>query len=283
MHYLLLIVVIILTSAQSVFQKQYNLKVKNPNVFMFSGILSLSAMLFFVVSSGFKLSFTEEFLPYSVGFGLSYAAALIGIVYAIRYGSMAISNLVVSYSLMIPTLYGVIVLKDDVSFIAYIGVLLLLVSIFLLNAKKSEMKFSLKWVISAGVAFVGNGMCSTFQKMEQIRFDGGYKSEFMIAALIIASVVLLIMAAIQNGNREKNELKLCVKLAGISGIANGVTNLFVMLLTGKMSSAVLFPSISAGGIVLSFFIAIFAYKEKLHKVQITGYVLGVLSVILLNL
>ena len=283
MQYLLLILVIILVSAQSVFQKQYNLKVKNPNVFMFSGFLSLSAMLFFIISSGFKISFNSEFLPYSVGFGISYTAALIGTVYAIRYGSLAISNLVVSYSLLIPTLYGVIILKDDVSFLAYLGVLLLLISIFLLNAKKSEMKFTIKWIIYAIIAFVGNGMCSTFQKMEQIRFDGAYKNEFMIAALVVAAVILFIMALIQKAKREKNELKLCIKLASISGIANGLANFLVMFLTGVMPNFVLYPSISAGGIVLSFFIAIFAYKEKLHKIQIVGYILGVISVILLNI
>ncbi len=283
MQYLLLITVIILTTAQNVFQKQYNIKVKNPNVFLFGGIISLTAMLFFIISSGFKLSFTTAFLPYSVAFGISYAAANIGIVYSLRFGSMAISTLVVSYSLLIPTAYGVLVLNDDLSNLAYIGIALLLISIFLLNAKKIDMKFSLKWIVCIIIAFIGNGMCSTVQKMEQLQFDGAYKSEFMIAALLISAGALLIMAALQKGQNGKKDLIECVKLAGISGIANGVVNLFVMLLTGTLPNAILFPSISGGGIVLSFIIALFIYKEKLHKMQILGYVLGVLSVILLNL
>lgn len=283
MQYLLLIMVIVLVSLQNVFQKQYNIKTKDANIFLFGGFTSLAALVFFVLSSGFKLSFAIEFVPYSIAFGITYAAATIGLVYAIRYGSMAISSLVISYSLLIPTMYGVLFLNDNIGVIAYAGIALLLVSIFLLNAKKdADMKFSLKWLICILVGFVGNGLCSTIQKMEQIAFDGSYKSEFMIIALVIASVLLLVTAFFQKGDIKK-EAKLCATLAIPGGIANGVVNLFVMLLTGLIPNAILFPSISAGGIVLSFIIALFVYKEKLSKVQLLGYILGISSVILLNL
>ena len=57
----------------------------------------------------------------------------------------------------------------------------------------------------------------------------------------------------------------------------------MLILTGLIPNSVLFPCISAGGIVLSLFTALFLFKEKLSAFQIVGYVLGLASVILLNI
>ena len=54
-QYLLLTVVIFMVAAQNIVEKQYNIKVQNGNAILFAGISSLVAMVFFVVSSGFKL------------------------------------------------------------------------------------------------------------------------------------------------------------------------------------------------------------------------------------
>ena len=144
------------------------------------------------------------------------------------------------------------------------------------------MKFTIKWIIYAIIAFVGNGMCSTFQKMEQIRFDGAYKNEFMIVALGIDFVILTMIVLVSKAD-IKSQLKGCSIYAPLAGIANGATNLLVMVLTALLPTAVLFPSISAGGIIIMFFISLLVYKEKISKQQMVGYIMGVSSVILLNL
>ena len=56
-----------------------------------------------------------------------------------------------------------------------------------------------------------------------------------------------------------------------------------MMLTALIPTAILFPSISGGGIVLGFVLAVFAYKEKLSMLQVIGYFIGMISVILLNI
>lgn len=281
MQYFLLIMVIVLSSSQNIFQKQYNLKASKPNVFLFSTFTSLAALLFFVISSGFKLKFLAELIPYSAAFAISYSAATVGLMMAIRFGSLALTSLINSYSLIIPAMYGMIFLKEPVGVNAYAGIVLLLISLLLLNFKKENVKFSLKWVIAIIVAFVGNGMCSTTQKIQQLHFSGEYKSEFMIIALFIAALIQFIFAFREGG--IKREITSCAKLAMPNGIFNGIVNLLVMILTGLLPNAILFPSISAGGIILSCLIALLIYKEKLTRIQAVGYLLGIVSVILLNL
>ena len=133
------------------------------------------------------------------------------------------------------------------------------------------------------IAFVGNGMCSVVQKMQQDAFGGNYKNEFMIIALASVCTSLFITSLI----KEKRHIKRCAKtgwyFAIACGIMNGVVNLFIMLLSGKMPVSLMFPLISAGGIIITYFVSRFIYKEKLTKQQLFGFALGVCSVVLLNI
>jgi len=295
MQYILLFVVVIFNSSQSLIQKQYNIKTQATNVFSFCGLTCFFALLFFVASAFFSIEFQEgslivnkssgiNFDPgiiiYAVGFSITYAAATLGGFLALKYGPLGITLLIGSYSLLVPTFYGIIFLKDPISYTTYIGLALLAVSLFCLNFKNEKINFSLKWLVCVILSFIGNGMCSTVQRMQQVAFDGEGKNELMIVALIISVILFFIIALVR---KEKFDIRQSLPYAAPKGIANGIVNLFVMALQAVIPTAIFFPVISAGGIITGFFVSIYVYKEKLSKLQYFGYALGVLSVILLNL
>lgn len=282
MAYLLLTVVVALVTAQGVLSKQYNIVAGKPKVFFFAGISAFSALVIFLFSSGGNLVVSKEYLPYSIGFGIAYVSTLAGEVLSIRWGALSITTLVSSYSLIIPAFYGIIMLGEKLSGIGIVGICCLICSIFLINDTKENAAFSFKYVISLIVMFVGNGMCSTIMKMQQNSCGGRYKNEFMIVALLIAgSVFMIISVAVRE--KRKEGLRACLGLGALKGTANGIVNALVLVLTGLIPNIILFPSVSAGGIVLGFLIAVCVYKERLSKRQLVGYVIGTVSVILLNL
>ena len=69
----------------------------------------------------------------------------------------------------------------------------------------------------------------------------------------------------------------------LCGIANAVVNLLVMVLSNRMPISVMFPIISAGGIIVSFLVSLFVYKETLNKMQYIGFCMGIISIIFLNI
>jgi len=282
MQYVLLAVVFLMGGLQTFTKKQYNVMTETPNVFFFSAITGFSALCFFWIGNGCKITISSDYMPYSIAFGIAYVVCDVASFFAIMWGYLSITGLVSSYSLLIPTFYGLILLNEKLSFFGIIGIVALLISIYLINDKKEKAKFSLKWVIALAVSFVGNGMCSTIQKMQQMACAGQYKNEYMIISLGIVTVVSVIMCLIR---REKvtQKFKACVGLGAVSGVANGIVNLLVMILTGSIPNAILFPSISAGGIVVGFLIATGIYKERLTRQQLVGYAIGTVSVVLLNL
>jgi multidrug transporter EmrE-like cation transporter len=72
-------------------------------------------------------------------------------------------------------------------------------------------------------------------------------------------------------------------MGGTAGVLNGLSNFFTLWLAGLSFATLLFPLISASTMLAALLVGKFFFKEKLTKFQIIGFVLGVTSVILLNL
>ena len=282
MNAILLIAIILGVSLQDVSKKIYNKRATAAGTYFFVTLSALAAAIFFALTSG-KLDFNPAIIPYSVLFAISYTAGVVGSVIAIASGPLSLTSLIVSFSLMLPTLYGLIFLNDPISVGLFPGLALLAASLFLINKREKGAKINTKWVISVIFAFLGNGFCTISQKMEQIAFDGGYKNEFMIIALVITAVICLVMMLTKERDILKAQKWDGYALGLFCGALNGLVNLLVMILSGLMPVSLMFPIISAGGIVVIFVISLVFYKEKLSRLQMLGYILGTASVVLLNI
>lgn len=283
MKYLLLCVAAAGVTFQNFMSKQFNTRAKIINPYFYSAMVAFFAMTFFLISSGGKLYFIKETLPYSVAFGILYGITAFSTVKAMKYGPISLTALAISISLVIPTLYGMIVLKEPIGILKHIGIILLVLALVLINIKKNDdMKLSFKWAAFTIACFLGNGFATTLQKIQQMAFDGGYKSEYMIVALAIVCILFFVLGLGKQGDKKKAICE-CVKYAAPAGIANGMASFLVMVLTAMLPTAILFPSISAVNMSLTFVLALVVFREKLSKTQTFGYIVGIISVVLLNM
>jgi len=282
---LYLLTIIVGITAQNITKKAYNKKVSG-GAYSFSAGSVLFAILFFLIPAlgDFKLS--SSTIIYSVSFAVCYSISIVFNFLAIATGPLSITSLAVSYSLIIPTFYGLWVLGEERKSTLYIGIFLLLISLLLINieSKGEKKKITFKWAVFTLLAFIGNGFCSTVQKIQVENQKGNYKNEFMVIALIISFFVIFLISLFSEKKNVVSNFKKGFWFYSICGLANGIVNLLVILLSnGMMSASVMFPLISAGGIIATFFISLFVYKEKLSIYQISGLILGICSIIFLNL
>jgi uncharacterized membrane protein len=282
MPYLFLALAMVTGSAQTIGTKQYNVKAKHKNQYLYSAMMIAFAMLVFFIIAKFKFEFSASFLPYALAFGISYLCAILCSSFAISCGPLSLTSLFISFSMLIPALYGIIFLGDDMTVFFYVGLVLLVISLILINAKNETVKITPKWIILVSIAFVSNGMCSVFQTMQQRACGGKYKSEFMICALAIAFVTLFVIGMTVSRERIR-ELRSCISFAAVSGSSNAALNYFIMILQGMLSPAILFPSYSAGAMLIMYVVSRFIYREKLSIVQSVGYAVAVASIVFLNL
>lgn len=283
MQFPLLLLSISAYSFQNVFRKKYSSLVTGGD-FAFNAIMSLFATVYFFLSAG-QLSFDLSIIPYAILFAACCGVAMVSMLVALREGSYALTNMILSYSLVIPTLYGPVFLGETISYFAVGGIAILLVSLYLVREPKEtgeRKKTSAVYLIAISAAFVSTGMCSVSQKIQQIGQSGLYKNEFMIAAMAMLTVVFALIAAFRERPAIKS-MRLGALLPSACGLLNGISNHMVLILTGMMSTAIFFPILSASSLVISFVLSLTVYREKLLRRQIVAALMSIVAIILLNI
>lgn len=286
MNAVILIITVLCYSAQSIFPKIYNESQPNKSsgsLYFFNICMTFSALIFFFIVSEGKLTLHIPTLLFGLGFGICYGTAFLFNLLAIRNGPMSLTVLIVSYSLIVPAIYGVLFLHEAVKLSILIGIVFLLLSLLLVNKKSDKVTVTKKWALYAFLAFLGNGGCSTVQKCHQVIYPGLYQSELMISALIPVAIFFCILFTLCCDKPNRNEAKKGLIFPLLTGVSNGAVNLLVMVLSTKMPAVLLFPIISGGGIVVTYFTARFLFKEHLSVIQKIGFALGTVSVIVMNL
>ena len=271
-------------SAQQIAQKEYD-KRSRGGAYTYVLIAVIAAISVFLFASGGAFDFRSDVVLYSVLFAIGYTVSMATGFLAIKTGSLSLSALIMQYSLILPAIYGMVMLGEELKITIFAGIALLIVSLMLVTLKGDEgsVRPTFKWAVFAALSFIGNGMCGTVQKVQQLDFDGKYKSEFMIVALGISAVFLLLFVLIY----ERRDLGYNIKKGGyicaISGVCNGGCNFFMMMLAGMLPASVMYPVISAGGTIATSLAALLIYKEKMSRRQLIGLGLGVLAIVFLNI
>ena len=281
---ILLIAIIVLVMLQQVAKKNFNIRTHGKGAYLFTGMSALSAAVFFVCSAGFKLDMKPALIPYSIGFAVTYGMTVMFSMIALNYGSMSLTSLVTSYSLIIPTFYGLLFLGDPSGPFLYVGLVLLFASLTLINLRKGDMKISGKWFFYAVLAFAGNGICSTVQKQQQLDFDHQHGNMMMFFALICSVLTCLVLYLRAKPENTADIVKRTGWMPAASGIFNMAINLLTILLTAtSLPSGVVYPTISVGSLIFLSIASRFIFKEKLSTRQWIGMGIGIAAVLILSL
>ena len=130
-------VCVVTCTIQSPFKKLYQRK-SDKGTFLFVAMIQLASACFFAGACLFQgFGYEWGVLPYSLLFAFAIATCTITSVVALDCGSLALTSLISSYSLMFPTLYGFVRFKDPVYVSQLIGIAFLVVSLYMTNMVKN--------------------------------------------------------------------------------------------------------------------------------------------------
>ncbi len=283
MHILLMAIQIILAPFENFFSKQYDVKTKHFNLWLFSGTTILGATLYFLCSIKFEIPFVADLLPYALAFSLTYAGTMIASVLALKKGEYGPTMLIHSYSTIPPALFGIVFLHEKVSFFWYIGFVLTLISIYLINNDgKAKGSFSFIWLFWVIVSFACNALAVIVLKLAQVHFDGVYNNLLMVYAMLPLSIVLLLVGVLRGKKRGMEIVDAC-KYGLPRGAISGITNFLGLILIGMIPASMLYPMSSAFGIVGTYLISVLIFREKLTKKGVLACMFGIVATACLNL
>ena len=281
----LLIISIFAQVLQQVCRKEYNKKVSgNPLSFSAAGVFA--GLLYFLVLSGGQLALQGEMFWYILPFALCYTIAYVCTIYAIQYGPLSLTSLLISCSVVIPLLYGVVFLNEPVTLFLIAGIVFLFSGITLVSEpwNKEAVQISPKWVVYISATFLSNGICMILQKNFQLKYQGAHSNTFMVYSLAITFLTLCVFVLV----RERKRFFKTIGSKNIiwpifCGTGNGVANQLTMMVATALPASFLYPVQAAGGIILTAAVSILLYKEKLSFAQKIGFVMGIVAVIAFNL
>ena len=290
---LLLAITLSVALVVNVIRKYYTKNVGSTvtHVFLFGSAVSGISAITLLLWGGFGTASTFTVIL-AVVFGLISAVQNLTNLKAFSTGPMSYTTIIISFSTLISTLSGVMFFGEDMKAIHVVGIVLMLVSFLLAVEKKSdEGGFSAKWLVLCTVTFLMTGAIGVMQKIHQHSAHRAELNSFLIIAFCVACIVPLILAPIF---AKKEQVKISISTSAVKHAAIALASLFIiggiciaannklnLFLSGQMPSAVFFPLVNGGGLVLSTLAAVIIFKERLSPKRWVGVVVGILSVVLI--
>ena len=215
-------------------------------------------------------------VSYAITYGIVLSVSLHAGFKALSCGPMALTSVLVSMSLLIPFLWGLIFWNEAVTAIAVIGLAFILLAIVMIQFKRQN-GISPKWIVYTAITTLANGFASVIQKYHQLAYPGQYHVDFMMLAMAASIIPTLLLIMCQKDKQFQ------FSLPGVgSGLLNGLANFIILLLSSNQNATLLFPLISAGNVIAAWFTGILIFKEHIHLRQVLGLLAGILGIVLLT-
>lgn len=260
---------------------------------IFNMVSSVICALVILAYSGFKLDGSIYSLIIGALFGIVTAIAAIFNLAAVSIGPLSYTTVIISSSTVITAISGLF-FGEIPSIPQWIGIAFMMVCIVLATKKKEDdrnKKTSVKWLVLSFLAAIFTAGVGLLQKVHQESDHSDELSLMLFIAFIVStlfSFVLYLMSlkkdppifAQKNGSKKKAAILLGALLF-VVGIAIALNNIINLYLVGVMKSAVFFPIINGGHLILSTLAGLLLFKEKLTAKQWIGIVFGIAATFLL--
>lgn len=220
-------------------------------------------------------------------------ALLLGIVFIITFYAIAtttqksgvtVASIASRMSLVVPVVFALFIFDLDskkFDVLNYMGIFMAVVAVILASLKANGQKAYQKGhpivMLLPGLIFVFQGAIDTIINYANLKLipagDTAIFPVIIFATAGLAGVVFLVI------KKEKIQAK-----SFVGGLYLGIPNYFSVyfilraLTAFNNDGAILFPVLNTGIIVLSTFVAVYVFKEKIRKVNIAGVIIAIISI-----
>lgn len=228
----------------------------------------------------------EPWFGISILTGFWFIFTYLLMTYSSQQAGVTITSLSSKLSVVIPTLLGVLFLKETLSITAGTGIILAIISLFLIvgGKKGSDGKKKSKWLaILPAAIFLGTGTGDILMKLTE-QLNGSPDLTFMIT--FIYFIALLFGTAIVINDRIKGKTKFQWKDV-IGGAALGLTNFFSTFCMYQcmriFDNVFFFPTYNVGVVCATALTGRLLFKEKLSTRSYIGLAFAIIAVTLITL
>ena len=269
----------------SCFNRKNQGRANSTNFYNFA--LLFTVFCFWLILFIIKFDFNAQVLWYSLLFATSFTVCNVGLINALKTGSVILTSLFVQLSLIIVSIWGFIFWNAKFTILAVVGLIITAISIVLCVYKgkgQEKIKISAKWIFFVLLAMFGNAGCSIVQRTQQVNFNGQYGELLMMVATGLSLICFTFICF----SKDKSDLKLIAKTSWYipvsAGICNAIVNLLVIIMaTSTLSPSLVYPVLGVGTLIITLLFSIIVLKEKARWWQWIGIVLGMVATGILSI
>lgn len=231
---------------------------------------------------------SEPWFPLSLLTGFWFILTYVLMVVSSQRSGVTVTSLSSKLSVVIPTLFGVVFLKEALGLISAIGIVLALTALFLVvggkdkNQAKTEKTTLI--VLLPILIFFSTGIGDVLMKITETANGHENDPTFMVAFIYGVSFVfsLILMGHDLLRGKSKWQWK-----NATGGIALGAVNFFstysVYQAMRVFDNVVLFPVYNIGVVCLTALAGWLLFKEKLTWINYLGLVIAIIAVVLITM
>lgn len=233
-----------------------------------------------------NFSFHPSVLLYSVLFAAFYTMCNVAYIHTLTIGPTTLSALFLNLALIITTIWGFIFWDSKITVYVILGLIFVVIALYLClhRGRKEEKGVSLKWLICAVCAMLGNSGCSIVQRTQQIKFNGAHGSMLMFFATLLSALATILIYLKGDKSESKVMLQRGWWAPVLAGICNVVLNIFVILLAlTSLSPSIIYPVLGVGALMVVTLVSTLCFRERLNAFQYVGLAVGSVAITLLSI
>lgn len=213
-------------------------------------------------------------------FGILVLAQSYTYMWALEVGPFSYTSVIVSLASLISALSGIF-FGESIDIYQYVGMgIMVFCIVFSTDKNNGGRKSSLKWLLVALISCVTNGLVGVMQKIHQNTEYSAQSTAFLVSAfafMTLVSALIWLFERKKSGAERFDPKARQTAFALISGATFAVPHVANLYLAGALPSAVFFPIINTGGLILTILAATLLFKERLTHLQWLGIALGLIS------
>ena len=284
---LLLVILAMLYTGQSYFNKMYSASRNGAGTEQFSVIYGAFAGIATFAVNGLR------YAPSKITLSLGLLNAIMLILYNLsmqrsaHLGSFAFLMVCsLSGGMMFPLIYDVLFLGTHLKIYQYLAFAFVLAAGIIMNMDGFRDKKSGKYLAWCLVLAVSNGLYGIIMNYQQQLMDFTKRNEMIMTTFLGVTVMLSASQLIVRPKRFLEDFKMSgislVYLLSSAACATVAVNLLLFLMK-RFSVTLLNVADNGGVLVLSMILAVTALKEKVNKKSVVGFILACAGIILLSL
>lgn len=252
---------------------------------------SFNFLLSFVLVALYALFTAETFAASSLLYGIPYGVFFVAMVFfynkSMSCGKISFANFVLGMAMLIPIVAGALFLGEDISPLQIGGIVLFLIASYFVcfGQGKDDKQMNKKAVLYGVLAFLSSGGMAVYIKVVSGIDSSIDQVQMLASAMLTGFVLMTVLFACQKGFVKIGEylsyrwfwLSLLIVV-----ICTAVGNTMYVNLVVLVPGAIFFPIASGLPMLLGAAVSPL-FKEKLSAKTITGIILGVVAIVLLNL